>query len=198
MTGTLSQCLLCRVVCSQTLRESSPPSPSLSPFLQKGFLELFFCAASCASPPALMPCSWEAAVASMVEHWCICCHFIVPLHLPLLLFLWPDVHQQSVSYRLTPADCKRILLFNGAACAGTVHPLRVIKTLPLGVQMKLIEFSELFRSESLKISWRVLQALQLHCSEHGRWLFTHCCSDCAAKRQWAALSVQTGRERAGK
>lgn len=49
------------------------------------FLELFFCAASCASAPALMPCSWEAAVASMVERWCVCCHFVVPLHLPLLL-----------------------------------------------------------------------------------------------------------------
>lgn len=62
----------------------------------------------------------------------------------------PDL--QSVHCRLTPSDCKGIALFDCAACAVKEQPLRVIKRLPLGVLMKLIEFSELLHSESLEIS----------------------------------------------
>lgn len=61
-------------------------------------------------------------------------------------------HLMYISSQCVMGDCKEIALFNRSACAGTEQPLKVIKRLPLGVLMKLIEFLELFHSESLKIS----------------------------------------------
>ena len=88
---------------------------------------------------------WSAGVFAAIS----LCPFVRPRY---SLLFWPDVHQQSVCYGLTPGDHKGIALFSRAACAGMEQPLRVVKRLPPGVLMKFVQFSERFRSESLKIA----------------------------------------------